>query len=137
MRRIIMIKLICKLPTLVIHSIQKVILDVIVLVFSVPRRCLQSIRRLFHYVFNIYVMFWCLKFLQRSVLDPFLQLAIGMSTTNGWKNETLSRYTIQTSAIENNDKDEKQVALPKEEAKNIECAKNQLKVCTEYMNFQN
>ena len=82
-------------------------------------------------------MFWCLKFLQRSVLDPFLQLAIGMSTTNGWKNETLSRYTIQTSAIENNDKDEKQVALPKEEAKNIECAKNQLKVCTEYTNFQN
>ena len=82
-------------------------------------------------------MFWCLKFLQRSVLDPFLQLAIGMSTTNGWKNETLSRYTIQKSAIENNDKNEKQVALQKEEAKNIECAENQLKVCTEYTNFQN
>ena len=137
MRRIIMIKLICKLPTLVINSIQKVILDVIVLVLSVPRRCLQSVRRLFHYVFNIYVMFWCLKFLQRSVLDPFLQLAIGMSTTNGWKNETLSRYTIQKSAIENNDKNEKQIALQKEEAKNIECAENQLKVCTEYTNFQN
>ena len=82
-------------------------------------------------------MFWCLKFLQRSVLDPFLQLAIGMSTTNGWKNETLSRYTIQKSAIENNDKNEKQVALQKEETKNIECAENQLKVCTEYTNFQN
>ena len=82
-------------------------------------------------------MFWCLKFLQRSVLDPFLQLAIGMSTTNGWKNETLSRYTIQKSAIEKNDKNEEQVALQKEEAKNIECAENQLKVCTEYMNFQN
>ena len=80
-------------------------------------------------------MFWCLKFLQRSVLDPFLQLAIGMSTTNGWKNETLSRYTIQESAIENNDKNEKQVASQKEDVKNIECAKNQLRVCTEYMKF--
>ena len=81
-------------------------------------------------------MFWCLKFLQRSVLDPFLQLAIGMSTTNGWKNETISRYTIQNSAIENNVKNEKQVDLQKDEAKNIECARNQLKVCTEYMTFQ-
>ena len=80
-------------------------------------------------------MFWCLKFLQRSVLDPFLQLAIGMSTTNGWKNETLSRNTIEKSAIENNDKNEKQVAFQKEESKNIECAENQLKVCTKYMNF--
>ena len=80
-------------------------------------------------------MFWCLKFLQRSVLDPFLQLAIGMSTTNGWKNETLSRNTIERSAIENNDKNEKQVAFQKEESKNIECAENQLKVCTKYMNF--
>ena len=82
-------------------------------------------------------MFWCLKFLQRSVLDPFLQLAIGMSTTNGWKNETLSSCTIQESAIENNDKNEKQVASQKEDVKNIECAKNQLKVYTEYKKFQN
>ena len=82
-------------------------------------------------------MFWCLKFLQRSILDPFLQLAIGMSTTNGWKNETLSRNTIERSAIENNDKNEKQVAFQKEESKNIECAENQLKVCIKYMNFQN
>ena len=82
-------------------------------------------------------MFWCLKFLQRSVLDPFLQLAIGMSTTNGWKNETLSRNTIERSAIENNDKNEKQVAFQKEESKNIECAENQLKVCTKYMKFKN
>ena len=66
-----------------------------VLVFAagVPEMILMAVRRLLAPIFNIYVLFWCLKHLQKRLLDPLLDVSIGMSTLDGWKSERALRYT--------------------------------------------
>ena len=66
-----------------------------VLVFAagVPEMILTAVRRLLAPIFNIYVLFWCLKHLQKRLLDPLLDVSIGMSTLDGWKSERALRYT--------------------------------------------
>jgi len=66
-----------------------------VLVFAagLPAMILMAVRRLLTPIFNIYVLFWCLKHLQKKLLDPLLDVSIGMSTLDGWKSERALRYT--------------------------------------------
>ena len=77
-----------------------------VLVFAIhlPSKVLNTTKRLLAPIFNIYVLFWCLKHLQKKLLDPLLDFSIGMSTLNGWKSEQVLRYQIDESAATTNDK---------------------------------
>ena len=66
-----------------------------VLLFAagLPEMILMAVRSLMAPIFNIYVLFWCLKHLQKKLLDPLLDVSIGMSTLDGWKSERALRYT--------------------------------------------
>ena len=76
------------------------------LVFAIhlPSKVLNTTKRLLAPIFNIYVLFWCFKHLQKKLLDPLLDFSIGMSTLNGWKSEQVLRYQINESAATTNDK---------------------------------
>ena len=60
---------------------------------GLPEMMLMALRSLLAPIFNIYVLFWCLKHLQKKLLDPLLDVSIGMSTLDGWKSERALRYT--------------------------------------------
>ena len=70
---------------------------VVVFTNHLPGTILKAAKRLILPVFNIYVLFWCLKHLQRKILDPLLDGSIGMSTLNGWKSERALRHSIDVS----------------------------------------
>ena len=100
------------------------------MVLNIPRKALEAAIHLFRYVVNVYTLFWCLKCLQEKILDPFLDISIGMSTLDGWKSERLTRYITDesqssvTPATKN-----KEIALKKNDAKSAETPTTQLKVC--------
>ena len=68
---------------------------VIVLAAGLPKMILMAVKSLLVPIFNIYVLFWCLKHLQKRILDPLLDVSIGMSTLDGWKSERALRYTTK------------------------------------------
>ena len=75
------------------------------LVFAIhlPSKVVTTMKRLLAPIFNIYVLFWCLKHLQKKLLDPLLDFSIGMSTLNGWKTEQALRYQSHQSVATTND----------------------------------
>ena len=72
---------------------------VIVLAAGLPKMILMAVKSLLVPIFNIYVLFWCLKHLQKRILDPLLDVSIGMSTLDGWKSERALRYTTEHLTI--------------------------------------
>ena len=100
------------------------------MVLNIPRKTLEAAIQLFRYVVNVYTLFWCLKCLQEKIVDPFLDISIGMSTLDGWQNERLSRYIADESqsAVTPATKN-KEIALKKNDVKNNKSPPTQLKVC--------
>ena len=111
---------------------EKIVENVIFSMLSLPRRGLQTTRKIVGCVFNVYVLFWSLKTLQKRVLDPLLDLTIGMSTLNGWKNERSTRYLTDESSAANNVKGGKQLSGIKDGAKHIQSTLDQLKVSLQW-----
>jgi hypothetical protein len=109
-----------------IHKVE----NILNMVLNIPRRSLEAAKHLFRYVVNVYTLFWCLKCIQEKIVDPFLDISIGMSTLDGWKTERHLRYipdetqSSVTSAAKN-----KEIAHKKKDAKNTKPTSNQLKVC--------
>ena len=74
---------------------KSVVKRVLVFAAGLPAMILMAVKSLLAPIFNIYVLFWCLKHLQKKFLDPLLDVSIGMSTLDGWKSERALRYTTK------------------------------------------
>ena len=93
---------------------------------GLPEMMLMALRSLLAPIFNIYVLFWCLKHLQKKLLDPLLDVSIGMSTLDGWKSERALRYTTEKiTTSPPNKKDRKN-----DGTKNVESPSSELSVNT-------
>lgn len=99
---------------------------VIVFAEGLPGMILMTLRSLLIPIFNIYVLFWCLKHLQKKLLDPLLDVSIGMSTLDGWKSERALRYTTEKiTTSPSNKRDRKN-----DGTKNVESPSSELSVNT-------
>ena len=97
---------------------------IVVFTIRLPGNILKAAKRLLLPVFNIYVLFWCLKNLQRKLLDPLLEVSIGMSTLNGWKSERALRHSTNNLMYSSTNR----VVTNNEGAKNTENSSSELMV---------
>ena len=112
----------------IIRVFEKIVENLIFSIIRLPKRGLQTARKMIGYVLNVYVLFWCLKALQKRVVDPLLELTIGMSTLNGWKNERTTRYIMDESTAPGTVKSDKQLDHTNNDARHVEPTLDQLKV---------
>ena len=112
----------------IIRVFEKIVENLIFSIINLPKRGLQTAKKLIGYVLNVYVLFWCLKALQKRVVDPLLELTIGMSTLNGWKNERTTRYIMDESTAPGTVKSGTQLGDTNNDARHVEPTLDQLKV---------